>query len=252
MKDYFEFAKTIAKAAGDITLEYYGSKIDVESKADDSPVTIADKRAEEYLRSEIEKRFPDDGIVGEEFGVKEGKSGVRWLLDPIDGTKTFIRGIPLYGTLIAVEKDGETEVGVVRYPPLHQTLAALTGGGCFLNDERCRVSDTADIAQATALTTSTGHFIDFLGEAAFLAFSRQPKIVRTWGDCYGYMLVATGRADLMIDPIVNAWDVAPMIPIINEAGGRITDTQRNPKLIGHNAIACNVDLHDAALKMIGR
>ncbi len=250
MKEIYDFAVKLAEEAGKITLKYFRTDLRVDSKPDLSPVTIADRQAEEFLRKEIEKRFPDDGILGEEFGEKPGKSGYRWILDPIDGTKTFIRGVPMYGTMIAVERDGESLIGVIRFPPSNETIAALSGYGCFFNGARCKGSSTASLAQATVLTTAMDGILKYRGEKTLLRLLRETGIQRTWGDCYGYMLVATGRADAMIDPIVHLWDVAPIKPIIVEAGGRFSDADGNDSTGVTNMVGSNGLVHDGILNIL--
>lgn len=252
MKELYEFAVNLAERAGEITLKYFRTDLKVESKSDQSPVTIADRQAEEFIRSEIEKRFPDDAILGEEFGEKPGRSGRRWILDPIDGTKTFIRGVAMYGTMIAVEDAGRAVVGVIRYPPNNETIGAYSGGGCFYNGARCRVSQTANLKEAAALTTAPDNFIKYIGQDALLRLFARTGLQRTWGDCYGYMLVATGRADIMIDPIVSIWDAAALIPIITEAGGRITDRAGREGLGISDVVATNGALHAATLELLAQ
>lgn len=250
LKNLLAYATTLAERAGDITMKYYQSSLAVENKADDSPVTIADRESETYLRGEIEKRFPEDGIVGEEFGVKEGRSGRRWIFDPIDGTKTFIRGTPLYGTMIGLEIDGEARVGVIRYPATRETLAAAIGHGCFYNGAPCRVSGVDSLARATGLTTDLAHFTQYLGADALARYIARLGLVRTWGDCYGYLLLATGRADVMIDPIMNPWDVAATLPIIVESGGRATDLDGACHVDMPRLIATNGILHEQVLALL--
>lgn len=245
-----EFAIDIADGAGEITLKYFGTELEIESKADQSPVTIADRESEQYLRGEIEKRFPDDGILGEEFGEKKGTSGRRWILDPIDGTKSFIRGVPLYGTMVAVEVEARPVVGVIRFAPLGETIAAFEGGGCRVNGEPCAVSETTDIASALALTTDFAYFRTYLGQAALSNYLASTGLQRTWGDCYGYLMLATGRADVMVDPIMNYWDVAALIPIVTEAGGRITDITGSDSPQMKTCVATNGPLHEAVLKLV--
>lgn len=252
MKELYDFALRIAERAGEITLRYFGKEFVVESKADQSPVTIADRSAEEFLRAEIERRFPDDGILGEEYGVKEGRSGRRWTIDPIDGTKSFIRGVPLYGTMIALEEGGVSKVGVVRFPATRDTLGAWAGGGCYVNGQRCRVSATASLAEASAMTTDMKNFTERLGRDALMRFVDRTKLQRTWGDCYGYLMVATGRADLMVDPIVQIHDFAPLIPIMAEAGGRFSNLAGETPTEPGAVLATNGLLHEAALAIFRR
>ena len=248
MKELLEWTKHLAEQAGDLTLRYFQTELAVEAKADQSPVTIADKSAEEFLRHEIEARFPDDGIVGEEFGVKEGRSGRRWIVDPIDGTKSFIRGVPLYGTMIAVEVEGISRVGVIRFPPLGITLSAASGLGCHANGARCQVSTTSTLAQASVMVTALNDMVKYLGEASLLRLLQRSSMQRTWGDCYGYLLVAGGHADAIIDPIMQIWDVAPLIPIIQEAGGTITNTLGETDHLSH-VVASNGIVHEEILEI---
>ncbi|RJP18374.1 MAG: inositol monophosphatase family protein [Candidatus Omnitrophota bacterium] len=245
MKELLDFAVELAERAGEITLEYFRKDIQVEIKPDHSPVTIADRLAEEMIRREIEKRFPQDGILGEEFGEKAGTSGYRWILDPIDGTKSFIRGIAMYGAMIAVEKDGESRIGVIRFPPSRETVSALRGHGCFCNGERCKVSDVDSPAQAMIVASSFNDIIKHQSEASLLRLLKETGLQRTWGDCYGYYLVADGRVEAAIDARMHVWDVAPFLPIIEEAGGRVTDVYGNePSLAMTSMLASNGKIHD--------
>ncbi|MBN2327469.1 MAG: histidinol-phosphatase [Candidatus Omnitrophica bacterium] len=250
MKELLDFAIQTAEQAGKITLKYFQSGVEVESKKDDSPVTIADRETEDFIRSEIEKRFPDDAILGEEFGGREGKTGFRWLLDPIDGTKSFICGVPLYGTMISLEKEGRPILGVIRFPPLQQTLAALEGNGCTINGNPCRVSETSELSESLLTMTSYGDLMRDWGEDILIRLIKKTGLHRTWGDCYGYLMVATGQADISLDTIVQIWDVAALIPIIQEAGGRITNLNNDTSIHMSNTIATNGILHDQVLNLI--
>jgi histidinol phosphatase-like enzyme (inositol monophosphatase family) len=249
MKEILEFATAIAREAAAITLKHFRTGVVVESKSDASPVTVADREAEEFLRRRIERAYPDDAILGEEFGEKTGRSGYRWILDPIDGTKSFIRGVAMYGTMVGVEKDGQNLVGVVHYPASSETLAAAAGLGCSYNGQTCRVSSTQDLRLSTALTTDLRSLLRHYGQGALRRFLTETGLQRTWGDCYGYLLVATGRADLMFDPVVNPWDVAALIPIIQEAEGRATDARGLTGTNVRSFLATNSWLHAAALEM---
>ena len=250
MKELFDFAVELAERAGENILKYYRNSIQVDTKPDDSPVTIADRTTEELIRNEIEKRFPDDGILGEEFGEKPGRSPFRWILDPIDGTKTFIRGVPFYGTLIAVEREGKSVIGVIRFPAMKETLAAMTGFGCFVNGDRCRVSGTATVASAAVMTTAFNDFLAARGEKPLLRLLRETALQRTWADCYGYLLVAAGRVDAAFDTNAKIWDVAPLIPIIQEAGGRITSLDGESTLAITSMLATNGLIHDALMQLL--
>jgi histidinol phosphatase-like enzyme (inositol monophosphatase family) len=244
-----DFAVQIAKAAGDVTLQYFRrADLEVERKADQSPVTIADRSAEELLRARIGERFPRDGIIGEEFGTLEGTSGYRWILDPIDGTKSFVHGVPLYTTLVAVLQGDEPRVGVIHAPAAHETVYAANGGGCwYVSDlvttpQSARVSGVAQLSEALLLTTEVEAIQQNSLRNAREFYNRlqsTARLARTWGDGYGYLMVATGRADVMIDPIVNIWDAAPLQTVIEEAGGTFTDWNGNPTIHAREAIATN-------------
>jgi len=244
LNELLEFAVDLARGAGEITLRYFRKKPETSTKSDGSYVTIADREAESYLRKRIADRFPDDGILGEEEGELQGTSGRRWILDPIDGTFAFVHGVPLYGVLIAVEIKREMAVGVVNIPALGEIVWAAKGVGCFLNGERARVSNTAELKDALLLSTSFGRATELLQERA--------KVSRTWGDCYGYVLVATGRADVMLDPVMNLWDCAPLLPIMEEAGGTFTDWRGERTADGGNAIATNGLLFDEVMEIVRR
>ena len=243
LNELLEFAVEIARGAGEITLQYFRKQPETSRKSDGSFVTIADRQAESYLRQRIGERFPDDGILGEEEGELQGKSGRRWILDPIDGTFAFVHGVPLYGVLIAVEISGQMSVGVVNMPALGEIVSAAKGVGCFFNGEPARVSATAGLKDALLLCTS----FDF-GRATEL--QERAKVSRTWGDCYGYVLVATGRADVMVDPMMNLWDCAPLLPIMEEAGGTFTDWRGVRTADGGNSIATNGRLFEEVLSVI--
>ncbi len=242
LNELLEFAVDLARGAGEITLQYFRKKPETSKKSDGSYVTIADREAESYLRQRIAERFPDDGILGEEEGELQGTSGRRWILDPIDGTFAFVHGVPLYGVLIAVEIEGEMRVGVVNIPALGEIVSAAKGMGCFLNGEPARVSTTAELKDALLLSTSFGRATEVLKARA--------QVSRTWGDCYGYVLVATGRADIMLDPVMNLWDCAPLLPIMEEAGGTFTDWRGVRTADGGDSIATNGALFDEVMSLI--
>jgi histidinol phosphatase-like enzyme (inositol monophosphatase family) len=239
LAELLDFAVELARAAGEITLRYFRRGVAAEIKADGSPVTIADREAEAFLRQEIAARFPADGILGEEEGATTGASGRRWILDPIDGTFSFVRGVPFYGVLIGLEIDGEAALGVVNIPALNELVYAARGLGCFWNGQPARVSGVAQLSEALLLATDFGDCAKHGYGAAGQKLSQQTKSQRTWGDCYGYVLVATGRAEVMLDPVMNVWDCAPLLPIMQEAGGTFTDWTGRATIHGGNAIATN-------------
>jgi histidinol phosphatase-like enzyme (inositol monophosphatase family) len=247
--DRLSVAVQIAHEAGDVTLRYFRQhNLAVEHKADRSPVTIADREAETLLRSRIGGRFPDDGIVGEEFGTQIGKNCFQWVFDPIDGTKSFIHGVPLYTTLVALLCDNEPVIGVIHAPAVAETVYATVGGGCWHlrgrneTPQQTRVSNIAKLSDGLLLTTELATFAKNRRTDAldrFLRLQRTAQLTRTWGDGYGYLMVAAGRAEVMIDPVVNLWDAAPLQPIIEEAGGQFADWNGNASIHAGEAIATN-------------
>jgi histidinol-phosphatase len=208
-------------------------------KADLTPVTIADRAAEQLARSLIETRFPHDGIIGEEFGESRPGATRRWILDPIDGTRSFVHGVPFYGVLVAVEDNGEAIAGVAHFPALNETVSAALGEGCWWNGRRARVSDTTDLSKSLVLTTSYEGIERCNYEAGWDRVRSRAGTVRTWGDCYGHALVATGRAEAMFDASMKLWDAAALRPIIEEAGGVFTDWQGQPTHHGDSVISTN-------------
>jgi histidinol-phosphatase len=245
-----DFAVEIAREAGAITLKYFRQKFTPERKKDGSFVTAADREAETFLRAAISSRFPDDAILGEEQGETAGASGRRWIIDPIDGTYSFVHGVPFYGVLIGVEIDQEAAIGVVNVPALGEILSAARGLGCFLNGERAHVSNVDSLADALLLCTDFGSCAKYGFGEAVSQLQSSVHARRTWGDCYGYVLVATGRAEIMLDPVMNVWDCAPLLPILEEAGGTFTDWRGARTIYGGNAVATNGKLSQAVMSAI--
>ena len=237
----------IARAAGDSTRRWFrASDLVVERKGDGTPVTAADREAESIVRRLVHEAHPDDGILGEEEAELVGTSGRRWIVDPIDGTKAFARGVPLYTTLLAVEDEHGVAAGAIVVPALDEAVWAGRGLGCFHDGRPCHVSQTTDIAGAYLTTSGYSHW----PEEALLAVRRSGMTMRTWGDGYGYLLVATGRMDVMVDPAVSAYDVAPMPVVLAEAGGRFTDLAGNDGYAGGSGVASNGLLHDDLLPLL--
>lgn len=238
------------QAAGRLTLDYFRGDFDVEHKPDESPVTIADRRAEELLRATLAERFPDDGILGEEFGEQPGRSGRRWIIDPIDGTQSFVRGVPLYGVLLGLEDQGRCVVGAVAFPPLGETYWAAASAGAFLNGTPIHVSEVVSLDQATILTSDAKpeHYGDFY--EGYERLLRRCARQRGWGDCYGYALVARGAAEVMVDPKLNPWDIAALIPILEEAGGAFFDWSGETRIDGGSGIGAPRALRDEILALL--
>jgi histidinol-phosphatase len=234
-----EAVQVVAGTAGDVALRHYRTALTVEAKGDGSPVTIADREAERAARDWLAQRFPHDGILGEEFGAQEGASGRRWLIDPIDGTKSFVRGVPLWGTLVAVTQGTEVLAGAAYFPAVGELIAAAPREGCWWNGRRASVSEVGTLAGATVLITDDRTFGTSALAHGWHALAAEAGVARGWGDCFGYLLVATGRAEVMVDPIINPWDAACFLPIIEEAGGVFTDLAGTVTAFGGHAIATN-------------
>jgi histidinol phosphatase-like enzyme (inositol monophosphatase family) len=260
--DRYELAKQIAVSAGKLTLNWFQTdQFEVEKKADRSPLTVADREAETHLREEIRKHFPDDTIVGEEFGTTEGTSGYRWILDPIDGTKSFISGVPLYGTMVAVDHEiaktdqRECSIGSVYIPGLDEGLHAMKGQGAWHFRGRqspvpASVSSNKSINNAVLATSEVETFDEEGLSHVWDALAKKVYFCRTWGDVYGYMLLATGRIDVMVDAVLNIWDAAAVMPIVQEAGGTFTDWNGNEAIDTGNAIASNGAFHDRLIELL--
>jgi histidinol phosphatase-like enzyme (inositol monophosphatase family) len=254
-----EFAVEIAREAGQFTLQHYRRPgLAVERKGDGSPVTIADQGAEKLLRQRIAEQFAADGIVGEEFGETPGSSGFEWILDPIDGTKSFVSGVPLYTTLVAVMRHREPLIGVIYAPAAEELVYAATGGGTWHvigsgKPQPARVSPVESLSDAVFLSTcvrsyTTDRHAD--GRPVFDALSEGCRVSRTWGDAFGYILVATGRAEIMIDPVMNLWDAAALLPVITEAGGEFFDWRGQPTVHSGEAVATNKALAGLVRKIL--
>ena len=250
LRTMLDFAVDAAWQAGKITLEYFQTDTAVERKADASPVTLADRRAEEKLRQCIQHAFPDHGILGEEFGEVVGPAPYRWVLDPLDGTRSFIQGVPMYGVMIGLEYHGQPVLGVVHLPALVETVYAAKGDGCYWNGRRAHVSTVSQLGEAVVLATSVRSLYEEGRGPVFEALQGQTRLQRTWGDCYGHILVATGRAEVMLDPILQIWDCAALRPILEEAGGTFTDWHGTPTHTGGNGLSTNGQLFKAVMEVI--
>lgn len=246
-QELLETAVALLRQAGELTLEHFRStELVIDKKVDGTPVTVADRAAERLLREEIEARFPHDGILGEEEAEKIGTSGRRWIIDPIDGTKAFTHGVPLYTNLLALEDEDGIAIGVINVPGLSETVYAGRGLGCFCNGAPTSVNqhDTIDGAYLTSSGLSPWSDDELL-RAKHAGFN-----LRTWGDGYGYVLVATGRVEAMYDPKAELYDVAPMPVILAEAGGRFTDIDGNPSPDRGSGLATNGLIHDKTLEIL--
>jgi histidinol-phosphatase len=247
---YLEFALDAVWQAGRTTLGYFQSVLTAERKADNSPVTVADRQAEQNLRDLIHARWPQHGIIGEEFGRSDSDSRFTWVIDPIDGTKSFVSGVPLYSTLLALLEDDEPVLGIVYEPPLHDMIYATRGGGCFWNGRRVHVSRVDQMREAILLASDLDGFGPHGKTDAWNRLVESTYAQRTWGDAYGYALVATGRAEIMVDPVVALWDIAPVQVILEEAGGTLTNWEGQRGLNTTEVVATNGALFEATMKTI--
>jgi histidinol-phosphatase len=249
-RNRYELAVETAHKAGQLALRYFDGSFTVEWKPDCSPVTIADRAAEQLLRQTLLDAFPTDGFLGEEFGDTPGTSGFRWIIDPIDGTRSFVRGIPLWATLVGLEYKDEQIAGIVDAPALGHAYRALRGDGAYRNDSRIHVSEVHDLSQALVFYSSLSWFIKAGHQETFLEMVRRTERTRGFGDFYGFVLVAQGSGELMIEHGVHAWDVAALKPLIEEAGGRFSDWQGGASIHRPDVIVSNGKLHDAALAIL--
>lgn len=235
---YLDFAIQTAWEAGQLTLGYFQTGLRPEFKADDTPVTLADREAEKLIRHRIEKKYPGHDIIGEEFGGAEvSEASHRWLIDPIDGTRSFVRGVPLYAILIGLEIEGECRVGVAHFPALNEMIAAASGLGCRWNGRLARVSEVADLGQALVTHYDAASYEKAGRGAAWARLKKATGYRAGWCDAYGYCLVATGRAEISMDPFLNVWDAGPLPAILSEAGGYFGDWQGNRTIYANEGLA---------------
>ncbi|MFM8985851.1 MAG: inositol monophosphatase family protein [Planctomycetia bacterium] len=257
-----EAARAAVRLAAAETLRWFGTEgLVVEAKADASPVTQADRAAEEGVGGEGPEQFAAEDGLGEETGATAGTSGYEWVVDPIDGTKSFIRGVPLYATLVGCRHGGRGVLGVIAIPALDETVYAARGGGAghvrgAAPPVAARVSRRAALGEALLCSSDFTSFPRWSGGAAEGLATRMrlegaAGVVRTWGDGYGYLLVATGRADVMIDPLMNAWDAAAVEAVIAEAGGQFTDWAGRDRIDSGDGLATNGLLHEDVLDLLG-
>ncbi len=249
-REQLDFAIDTAVQAGRITLGYFQRGTGVEEKEDLSPVTVADREAEEYVRSRINDAYPRFGILGEEFGEEDAGASRRWIVDPIDGTKSFIRGVPLYGVLLALEVEGNIEVGVAHFPALGETVWAARGEGCYLNGQRCWTRSTSDLAQAFVSFTDAASFERYGRSQAWRNIVAASSYRPGWSDAYGHALVATGRLEVMLDPAMNPWDCGPFPVLLREAGGYFGDWSGRETIYGNEAVSVCGSLKDEVLAAI--
>jgi len=248
LRELLAVALEAAREGGRRTLAYFNVGVGIEFKADGTPVTRADREAEAAMRARIAQSFPEHAILGEEEGESGGRGPYRWIIDPLDGTRTFVRGVPLYGTLVGVEVRDEPVVGVIYMPALDEMVAAACGEGCTWNGRPCRVSSAS---LDDALLVVTDERAARARSGAYARLVDRTAMQRTWADCYGYVLVATGRAEVALDPAMNVWDCAALLPVVEEAGGRFTDWRGRRTIRGGEAVATNGLVHDDVVALLG-
>jgi myo-inositol-1(or 4)-monophosphatase len=250
MQDLLDFATEAARQAGQLVLSRFRTDLAVEAKRDGSPVTAADREAETLLRRLIESRFPDHAVVGEELGATDKDSTHRWYLDPIDGTRSYIRGVPLFGVLMGLEVSGEMVLGVAHFPALGETVAAAARHGCRWNGRPARVSSVDRLDRALVAYTDARDLAAH-PSGVWDPLRKATALQRGWGDCYGHCLVATGRAEVMLDVFMNPWDCAALVPILREAGGTFTDWTGRTTIHGGNAVSTNGALFEPVMRLLG-
>lgn len=251
LQSYFPFLSEVSLKAGTIVRRHFNAAVEFERKADDSPVTKADREVELFLRESLEKRYPEYSIFGEEFGEVKKPSAYRWILDPIDGTKSFVLRTPLFGVMIALERDREPVLGSIFFPIQEHHLIGSAETGTFLNGKPCRVSTTADLSEATVIITSPLDLAASAGNDGMVKVCQRARLVRGLGDCYGYALVARGLADVMMEPRgLKYYDVAPMPPILAGAGGVFTDYRGGNNLLSGQGLATNPALQAQIITLL--
>jgi myo-inositol-1(or 4)-monophosphatase len=246
---YLAFATELAYRAGRLTLGYFNAGVRPDYKPDDTPVTVADRAAETFIRAEIERAYPGHSLLGEEFGGDEAESTFRWIIDPIDGTKAFMRGVPLYGVLIGLEIEGSVRVGVAYYPGSDEMLCAAEGLGTWWNGRRAHVSDLG-LERGTVCYTTYRSFERHARLGAWARLNDAAYMLRGWSDSYGYLLVATGRAEAMLDPVMAVWDCGPFPVILREAGGYFGSWDGREGHTHGEGLACNAVVKDTMLALV--
>lgn len=239
-RDLLDTAIAAAEAGGRSTLPWFRSaRLEVEQKSNNSPVTNADRESEQTIRRMIQERWPDHALLGEEYGRTGPENAPTWVIDPIDGTRSFVRGVPLYGTMVGVEIDGEVVAGAVAMPALGEIYYAGRGLGAHRNGEPIQVSKRATLEESLLLYTNLRAFgRNPHKERGLHALQARTELERSWGDCYGHLLVASGSAEVMLDPGMAVWDAAALIVIVEEAGGVFTSWDGERTIHGKSAVSC--------------
>jgi histidinol-phosphatase len=251
-KNRYAVALDAAANAGRLAKKYFDDTFKIEWKADQSPVTVADRDAETLLRQELLGAFPKDGFLGEEYGDTRGTSGFRWIIDPIDGTRNFVRRIPIWATLVGLEYKDEQIMGVAVVPAMGETYRALRGDGAYRNDRPIHVSSVDKLEDALLMYSSLSWFMKAGREKQFIELTLRTQKQRGFGDFYGFLLVAQGSGEIMVEYAVHAWDVAAIKPIVEEAGGRFSDWDGTPSIHRPDVLVTNGKLHDVVLAILTR
>ncbi len=251
-EEFDAFTGKLCKETERIILEYFESPdLEVISKGDDTPVTEADRKTEQMIRDAIQTLYPDHGIMGEEFGSINEAADYQWVVDPIDGTKTFTAGTPLFGTMIALLKEGEPLFGTINYPVIHRRISG-DNQRAFCNAKPIQARNGVKLSDAIVLTTDVQSIPRYQNGPNFEELLGKTKFCRTWGDCFGYFLVATGKADIMLDPILNPWDIMALVPVLRGSGAVITDWFGGNPAKGQSCIASNSDLHESVVQILNQ
>jgi myo-inositol-1(or 4)-monophosphatase len=252
LRMYRDFAVETARAAGDVTLRHFQRDGAVAWKPDHSPVTATDREAEALIRRRIEQSFPDHDLIGEEHGAvtREGSTH-RWIIDPIDGTRAFVRGVPFYAVLMGLEIEGRVRVGVAHFPALNETISAATGEGCDWNGRPARVSTIASLRDGIVVHWTSASYPEPGKAAAWKRLRAAAGYCAGWADAYAYLLVATGRVEVAIDPEMREWDCAAFVPILEEAGGYFGDWSGNETIYAGEALATTRTLLPEVLRILG-
>ncbi len=250
LEAFFPGMSEVLRGTGAIVRRYFGGDVAVSYKKDGSPVTQADLEVETFLRDSLGRLYPEASVLGEEYGETRKSGSLRWIIDPIDGTRSFLMGTPLFGTLLALERDGDPAVGAIYLPILDQLMIGSAETGTFVNGERCHVSEVAELSQARLVLTDPTSVLKGEGSEAMARLARSAGLVRGFGDCYGYFLVARGLADVMVDQQVQYYDVAPMLPILAGAGGAFSALDGRIDWSAGNALASNGLLQDEVRRIL--
>jgi|SRR5579871_1164634 len=245
-----DFLNELLNASGEVVQHYYHRRnFSVEQKENSTPVTIADREAEQVMRNLINSRYPDHGIVGEEFGSENATAEYVWVLDPIDGTIAFIHGVPLFVTLIALLKNGQPILGAINQP-IARLRCEGDNDNAWLNGEKVEMRKPASLEKATLLATDIGNIRHFHNGQGFADLFDKAGLFRTWGDGFGYILLASGKADIMLDAKMAPWDILPVIPVARGAGAKITTFSGGDPVTGASAVTAHPSIHDEVMTVL--